>query len=689
MNFLYPAFLFALLTVAIPILIHLFSFRRYKTVWFSNVNYLKNIRKESQKKSQLRQLLMLLARVLAIVSLVFVFSQPYLPSDNQQSRQPEQVVAVYIDNSFSMNALSSQGQLLEVARNKAVEIAGVYPSTTRFQLITNDLDPRHRHLFNKDQFIRQVSEVKGSARSIPLSQIYNRTAGNLSEQGERIGKTLYLLSDFQQQTVDLGEFRADSSLFTYLLPLRPEKVSNLYIDSCWMETPAHKLGQEEVLNVRIVNRSDEGYQKLPLKFFLNDSLKALANFDIGPQKEEVVQLKYLNFSAGNQSGYAEISDYPFTHDNTWFLSYTVQPFLKALALYSGTAPRENQGLPYLRALFAGDDYVQFDEMALENLPVSKLAAYHAIFLLNSNSFSTGLINELVKTAQNGSSVIFFPEFDGDPENYNQLLSRMGANPVSGIDPAKLPISGIEWKHPVFAEAFSSRDDDISLPEVDGHFTFARHIEVTETPLLWFRSGHKALSTQPVGDGNFVVFSFPLSAKTESFARNVLFVPTIYSLVLNSLPQQKSSWMIGRESWATLPKSPEISSTDPLTVTHAETGRQFMPEVLFSEGNMLRVNLSEYFDQAGHYRVEAGEKVLPPISMNYDRAESDLRYWDTNALQTEIEKHNLKKVSLISAGDRSFSALFDEIRNGKKLWKWFLVSALLFLLAEVLIARLLK
>ena len=79
MSFLYPVFLFALLALAIPVIIHLFNFRRYKTLYFSNVTLLKLIKKESRKKSQIKQLIILTARLMAIASLVFAFSRPYIP----------------------------------------------------------------------------------------------------------------------------------------------------------------------------------------------------------------------------------------------------------------------------------------------------------------------------------------------------------------------------------------------------------------------------------------------------------------------------------------------------------------------------------------------------------------------------------------------------------------------------------
>ena len=79
MSFLYPNFLWALFAVSIPIIIHLFNFRRYKTLYFSNVKFLKDVQEETRSKSQIKQLLILLSRILLITSLVFAFSQPFIP----------------------------------------------------------------------------------------------------------------------------------------------------------------------------------------------------------------------------------------------------------------------------------------------------------------------------------------------------------------------------------------------------------------------------------------------------------------------------------------------------------------------------------------------------------------------------------------------------------------------------------
>jgi len=683
MNFLYPVFLFALFAVIIPILIHLFSFRRFTTVYFSNVNYLKNIRKESQKKSRLKNLLILASRILAVSSLVVAFAQPFIPAGHKPASQLKAVVGIYIDNSFSMNALSTGGQLLEVARTKAIDIAGAYPPDTRFMVITNDLLPQHQHVFNKEQFIRQVSEIKSSPRSLPLSRIVARLSGNLSKLDDHPAMTAWYLSDFQTVTTDLEHIRNDSLMLNYLMPLTPGVTANLFIDSCWMEFPAHKQGQEERLKVRITNRSEEAYQNLPLKFYLNDTLKALGNFTIDPGGEQVVELKYMNMNSGVQTGYAEISDFPFVHDNTWFLNYRVQPSLKALAVYDGGYGGKS-GVPYLRALFREDEYVQFEEASLENLQFSRLSSFNTIFLLNIKTLSSGFIHELKKAAENGATVVLFPELDGETATYNNFLNLMQANRITGIDTSRQKIAAIEWNNPVYDQVFKGRIDNAEFPAVNGHFSFTEDVRIPETRLIWFRNNAKAVSVQGTGDGNLIVFSFPLSTLNQEFARDMLFVPTLYSLVINSLPRQRIAYSIGENSVATLSRQ-NIPDGAALTAL-SPSGEEFIPESGISEGNRLRINLTDFFNVAGHYQVKANGNAVDAISMNYDRKESAPELMSADELRAGIGLNNLTYTSVIEDAGKNITEVFSEITTGKKLWKWFLASALLFLLAEGLIVR---
>ena len=144
MFFLNPMFLWAGFAVLIPPIIHLFNLRKYKTVYFSDIRFLENIRQTTRRKSVLKQILQMVLRMLAIAALVLAFAQPVVntaPSSSMQNRQAPPVI--YVDNSFSMQTGENQASAIEKAKNRALEIADAYPSETKFLFITNDFSQEH------------------------------------------------------------------------------------------------------------------------------------------------------------------------------------------------------------------------------------------------------------------------------------------------------------------------------------------------------------------------------------------------------------------------------------------------------------------------------------------------------------------------------------------------------------------
>ena len=160
MQFLSPLFLIGLAAVAIPVMVHLFNFRRYKKVYFSNVELLQQLQTETRKQSRLKQWLVLALRILCIVFIVLAFAQPVIPDGkNKVAATGNKYVSVYIDNSFSMEATTTHGTKLDMAKHKAREIAEAHSNTDRFQLITNDIESRHFRFVSPEEFSALVDEV--------------------------------------------------------------------------------------------------------------------------------------------------------------------------------------------------------------------------------------------------------------------------------------------------------------------------------------------------------------------------------------------------------------------------------------------------------------------------------------------------------------------------------------------------
>ncbi len=324
MSFLYPTFLFALFALVIPVIIHLFNFRTYKTVYFSNVRFLKDVKKETKSKSNLKHLLILLMRLLAIISLVFAFARPYIPSGKENTQISENIIGIYIDNSFSTESESKNGKIIDIEKKKAVEIVDAYPEDVKILLLTNDFELKHQHFVSKEQFKDFVLEINTGPKVKKMSSVIEKMNTVLKDEMPEIKSfTIYLISDFQKISSDIKNINTDSVDNYVFMPVLSQKTANLYIDSVWFDNPFRPLNSEDEINVRIINSSEESYTQLPVKLYINNELKSTGTFDIDAGKISDKKIKYTINKPGIINGKIEINDFPVTYDNNFYFTYNL------------------------------------------------------------------------------------------------------------------------------------------------------------------------------------------------------------------------------------------------------------------------------------------------------------------------------------------------------------------------------
>ena len=104
LSFLFPAFLFGCLAVAVPVVLHLRRREHLPRVPFSDIRFLQAAGVEQTRRRRLREWLLLALRVAALLLLAFAFARPF--QDNAAA--PDQpATVVLVDTSFS---LSGPGQ---------------------------------------------------------------------------------------------------------------------------------------------------------------------------------------------------------------------------------------------------------------------------------------------------------------------------------------------------------------------------------------------------------------------------------------------------------------------------------------------------------------------------------------------------------------------------------------------------
>jgi len=698
MSFLYPTFLFALLAIAIPIIIHLFNFRKFETIYFSNVTFLKDLKQETQSKSKLKHLLVLASRILAIIFLVLAFAQPFIPSENKTPTE-NAVVSVFIDNSFSMEAINKNGTLLDEAKKRANEIAAYYKPSTRFQLLTNDFEGRHQRLVNKADFIKLIDEVKISSSTKKVAEIIVRQTEALEQVSNvKNNKTSYIISDFQKTNSNIAQIKNDSSISVFFVPVTTTAPNNVYIDSCWLESPVHRFNQLEKLHVRIKNRSDKSLENNPIKLFINDVQKTPAGFSVDKESETEIVFSFvtiegpqLSISKGFkntllQQCRIELNDYPVSFDDKFYFSYEVTKNLPVLCINNDDKLKHTD---YLSKLFGTDSIFILTEVAENKLDYSAFSNYKLIILNELKSISSGLSQELKKHMDNGGSILVFPNSQIDIGSYKDFLSASNAGYFQVFDSTASKVTKINLEHIIYKDVFDKKSRSVTnldLPVVNKHYVISKTTKNTGDYLLKLQNGDVFFNQYNVGKGKIYLSAAPLNFDFSNFAKHALFVPTIYKIALNSQNPSPLFYTIGNDE--AIEYSGVKNNESIFHIKSVKNDLDFIPEqkIINSKIELLEHN---QIKNAGNYNLVANNDVVTGFSFNYNRNESDLKCYTADELNELIESNGTNAVKLLESGTKSLDQTLSETHQAKKLWKICIILALLFLALEVALLRFMK
>lgn len=685
MSFTYPAFLFALSAIAVPIIIHLFNFRKFKTVYFSNIRFLKEVKQETQAKSKLKHLLVLAARILFITFLVLAFAQPFIPVLNKKVVTGDKAISIFIDNSFSMDAINKNGTLLGEAKKRAAEIVAAYKPADRFQLLTNDFEGRHQRLVNKDEFGELLDEVKISPATRRLSDITSRAFDVLQQSGNK-SKTLFILSDFQKSNTNTGQLKNDTSIRVNLIPLAAAGKSNVYIDTCWFETPVRQLGQVEKLHVRIRNASGKVIENNPIKLFINNVQKTPASFSAGEDAEAEVILSFTSKEAGIRHCRIELNDYPVTFDDTFYFSFEVAKNIPVLSI---NGPGPDAKSPYLEKLFGGDSLFAFTEAEDDKLDYAALPASRLIILNELKTITSGLSQELQRFMNNGGSVLVFPSAQSDLAAYRDFLTAAHADVLERLDTVNTKVDKINLDHEIYKDVFEKKTfsaTNLDLPKVSEHFVIPKTTRSNGDYLLKLQNGDAFLEQYGVGKGKLYLSAAGLNTDFSNFAKHAIFVPTLYKIGMHSLGSAPLFYTIGEEE--AISTGSVLTGENVYHIKSADNTTDIIPEHHVTDsGTELMVH--GQVSSAGNYNVYADKDLIMGISYNYNRRESDLNCYTADELKEQVSKFNLLNFNVLNNNEQSLTSTLAELDQGKKLWKLCLLLALLFLAAEIALLRLMK
>lgn len=675
MKWVYPEFLFALLVLVIPILIHLFHFRKYKTIYFSSIAFVKSVEQQQKNPRKIKHLLILISRALAFICLVVAFAQPYFPHSDK-NKQDIQLIGVYIDNSFSMSRIGGQGELLAQAKELAGSIVDKAPRNTQYVLFTNELSGNEKQTLTKVKFIDQVAKVNYSPIYRSKDEVlayWDQWVEDAQKEGNLKSKpNLIYVSDFQKdKSTGLNKkFKHIASVSP--LVLAPQNTGNLYIDTIWFETPIQKLGSAQTLSIRVVNSGKERVESAVVNVQIG-KLKRDLFAELPANSSDTIQLNYFNQEAGMAKGKIAINDKQMTQDDSFFFNYEVKKSSSVLII-NGEDAVNNVGI-----VFGLDDFYKIKEVSTNQAAQENLEAVDLIVLNGLNQIPSTLSKELAAYYEEQGSVLLIPGTNVSPSGWNALLEKMHLPVINGTQTVGLGIQKLNIKDPFFHGIFEGRPENISLPAVAKAYRLMNNSKTLSSSLINYQNG-TPFFVKSTGKSTAYLFSTSLKPEFSTFTSNQLFSTLL--LHAGNLSQRQNPYYLIIGSDGSYPLNITTSSENPVHLK--QNSIDYIP-VVFSKNKRSYLSIQGLeairILEAGNYGISQDGKSKGTLSVNYNRLESQILESTPEEIKTSFEQAGIRVHSIQNGSDWNSASLL-EIGENYDTWKWFVFFAGIFVLCEM-------
>jgi hypothetical protein len=678
MKFVHPEMLWGLIATAVPIIVHLFNFRKFKKVYFSNVEFLKEIKQETQSKRNLKHLLILAARMLAIAAIVLAFAQPYMPQPGAVEKPGGTAVSIYIDNSFSMQGAGKDGIMLDLAKNKALEIVESFAASDKFQLLTGDFEGRHQRLVSKEEMTSLIQEVALSAASRKLSEVVTRQRDALITSGLE-KRHAFLLTDLQASVTDIDAVANDTTMRLTVVPELPEIKGNVFIDSVWFETPVRQLNQPEIMHARVVNTGSEDIEAIPLQLTINGSQKSVASAAIPALSNSTIDITYTNTEAGFKHCSLTINDISITNDDAYYFSYSVAERIRVLEIVGGNAATQA-----VKAVFSDDPFYEWTSLNESAIDYSQFTGMNFIVINQLRGLSSGLVSELNKFMESGGSVLVIPASEITLNEYNSALANWKSGQIGGKSAVASVVSSVNYEHFIFKEAFKQSAGNIDLPSANTYYSLALSSGQWAEPMLTLQNGSPFLVSSSIGHGRLYFSCVSLSTDETNFTQHAFFPASLIRMAEYSQPTAQLSYTLGREEAIVL-RNIQLAGEETFRLQNISTNSEVIPEHR-NAGNQVEVFVHSDLGVAGNYTLRWGTNTVEPLAFNYDRAESYNLTMAVDAFKEKIADLQFANWSVLEGDIESVSAGASSIDDTHKYWLSLIVWALIFLAIEILLIK---
>lgn len=642
MIFKNPGILWLLSLLIIPILVHLFQWRKFKKEFFTNVAFLSQVVQQNRKSQTIKKWLLLISRLLALAFLIIAFAQPFIPAaENDVESKP---LVLVTDQNWGMQAKIQEQTLLQKA---AQDILKNVPENQKFTWVTAD------DIYeNVDK-----NSVRNELLNLPFVQAdfsLERLALRLQQKKIPENADIVLFTNASGNDVYSNQWKQKYPN-THVYVLRPEAKFNASIDSVYIHN-----SQENRVELGI-ELSSKGSDNKDISLSVYDGQKPLAKQTITIENNK--SSHFISLPYAPEQGFIRIEDGSLDFDNEWFFSLQKSKKTSVLVIY-------DQEIPVFLPKIATDDEFIYKASSIAQLDYPSIDQVDAIVVYEIEKLPPTLSIALKNRVQNGGRFVFVPHANSKVDELNVWFSQFSLRPFEKGSQQEQKIQRIVFNHPLYKGVFSSTVQNFQYPQTKQYYKLSSGF----SKILAYDDDSAFAGQRSMGLGTLFIFANPFAKSHGNFTQSPLIVPTLYRMLKSDQSADQISHFVGTNEQVilnkTLPKEAHIKAI----------GQQaeFIP-LMQQKGNATALQFDEFPKLPGFYQLMYQSDTLQTVGFNIPRSEA---HFATSIAQTWEDFPNIQKL------DRFF-ADYQAERTESNWWKVFVMLVALMLFVEVLIQKFIK
>ena len=545
-------------SVLIPVVLHLLSSVRAPQVHFSTLRFLRLSMEKTARRRRLQHLLLLLLRTFLLCLLLLGVTQPlYKPRRGLTGGDAQMAAAIVLDNSLSMAGSEGPRRRFDTARNLAKElIRGAGKPKELALIFTNGRDAQAAPslVYDMSAAIRRIDSAEVGLGSASLVSVLGAAIQTV-KQSSMPNRVVYVVSDMQASTFqNLATCKALSEnpdIPLMILNCSRGDSTNLAVTDVQIKGHGRVVGAALIFEATLSNSATESRRAkvcLEVDGRRQDHLTQTILLTAGgtPGSRQKVVFEHVFSQPGFHSGrvFIEGANDVLAADDSREFTLRIADRIRVMVITGPGGASDPSGPGYyvmqaLKVPSAISPVVHpLGEVKPEEIPQNEV-----VICCDVPKFDEVLAETLRRFVTAGRTLVIFVGPNVETANYNAALADPEAPvlPASLGEPAGDPISRrdaakllrVDMEHPLFQDLYDTQEKYQSVL-VYSHLSTALHPQRPGAILAWLDHDRPLLLERRLGQGRCVLCTTSANTVWTNLPTKPVFLPVLVRLCLGAV-----------------------------------------------------------------------------------------------------------------------------------------------------------